>query len=114
MDPSPQSSISENVESDRPYTNYSLRTFLLAMQDVIGERGVAAMLNAARLERFIGHLPPNNLEPGVTFSDYTRLNLASKSFTDEEPGEYCNVLAGQPSNMVSRKSRPHSWPPKGC
>lgn len=65
---------------DRPYTNYSLRTFLLAMKDVMGDKGVTAILRSVGLTKFVDNLPPNNLDPGVNFSDYTRLNVAIEEF----------------------------------
>ena len=66
--------------TDRPYTNVGLRTFLLAMEEVLGEKGVTAMLNAAGLPQYIGNYPPDNLEQEVTFGDYTRLCLAAEDF----------------------------------
>ncbi len=39
--------------ANRPFTNAGLRTFLLAMEEVLGKRGVAAMLDAAGLRQHI-------------------------------------------------------------
>jgi predicted hydrocarbon binding protein len=50
------------------------------MEDVLGEKGVAAMLNLAGLSKFIGNYPPDNAEQEVSFSDYTRLCLAVEEF----------------------------------
>jgi hypothetical protein len=36
--------------ADRAYTNVGLRTFLLAMEEVLGEKGVTAMLNIGFIE----------------------------------------------------------------
>lgn len=47
---------------DRPYTNVGLHTFLLAMEEVLGEKGVTAMLNAVGLPQYIDNYPPDNLE----------------------------------------------------
>jgi len=66
--------------ADRPYTNMGLRTFLLAMEEVLGKRGVTAMLNAAGLPQYIGNYPPENLEQEVFFSDYTKLCHAVEDF----------------------------------
>lgn len=66
--------------ADRPYTNVGLRTFLLSMEEVLGEKGITAMLNAAGLPRYIGNYPPDNLAQEVTFTDYTRLCLAVEDF----------------------------------
>jgi predicted hydrocarbon binding protein len=38
------------------------------------------MLNAAGLSQYIGNFPPDDLEQGITFSDYTRLCLSVEDF----------------------------------
>lgn len=85
---------------DRPYTNYSLRTFVLAMKDVMGDKGVTAILRSVGLSKFVDNLPSNNLEPGVNFSDYTRLNVAIEDFS-ARPKACCNASAGRHSNSVN-------------
>jgi len=39
--------------ASRPCANVRLRTFLLAMEEVLGEGGAAAMLNAAGLRQHV-------------------------------------------------------------
>lgn len=55
---------------ERPMPNVMLRNLLEAIAEVLGENGLKAVLNAAKLQRFIDNYPSNNLEWGVTFADY--------------------------------------------
>lgn len=53
---------------------------LTAIQEVMGDKGLQAVLRAAKLERYIDNFPPNNLEPAVDSGDYARLNAAIEDF----------------------------------
>ncbi len=61
---------------ERPMPNVMLRNLLEAIAEVLGENGLKAVLNAARLQRLIDNYPPNNLEWGVTFADYGAVEQA--------------------------------------
>jgi hypothetical protein len=65
---------------ERYVVNALARQALEAIQEVMGENGLNAVLRAANLERFIGNFPPDNLEPGVKATDYGRLNQAIEDF----------------------------------
>lgn len=43
------------------------------MREVMGENGINAVLNTARLQYLIDHYPPPNFEPGLTFDEMGRL-----------------------------------------
>jgi hypothetical protein len=57
-----------------------VRQALVAAQEVMGEHGLNTVLRTSGLERYIGNLPPDNLEPAISTSDYARLNEAIESF----------------------------------
>jgi bacteriochlorophyll 4-vinyl reductase len=61
---------------ERPMPNVMLRNLLEAIAEVLGENGLKAVLNAAGLQRFINHYPPNDLNLGVTFADYGTVEQA--------------------------------------
>jgi len=66
--------VSETVEQrDYYFPNRIVRILLLAMREVMGENGIHAVLNTARLQYFIEHCPPPNFEQGMTFSEVGRL-----------------------------------------
>jgi predicted hydrocarbon binding protein len=60
--------------------NALVRQALVAAQEVMGENGLHAVLRSSGLERFIGNLPPDNLEPGIKTVEYARLNEAIEAF----------------------------------
>jgi bacteriochlorophyll 4-vinyl reductase len=71
-------------ERQRPeewrFTNALMRQAILAVSEVMGERGLKAVLRQAGLERYADELPPNNLEQGVSTVDYAALNQAVQEF----------------------------------
>jgi predicted hydrocarbon binding protein len=65
---------------DAVIVNALVRQALVASQEVMGENGLNAVLRSAGLERFIGSLPPDDMEPGVKTSEYARFNQAIEDF----------------------------------
>jgi bacteriochlorophyll 4-vinyl reductase len=62
------------------FTNALMRQAILAIGEVMGERGLKAVLRQAGLARYAAELPPNNLEQGVATVDYAALNQAVQEF----------------------------------
>ncbi len=65
---------------DALIVNALVRQALMASQEVMGENGLNAVLRSAGLERYIGNLPPDDMEPGVKTSEYARFNEAIEEF----------------------------------
>lgn len=65
---------------DLVIVNALMRQALVAVQEVMGEHGLHAVLRASGLEQYIDHLPPDDLQPSVKSSDYARLNEAIEQF----------------------------------
>lgn len=65
---------------DDVIVNALVRQALVSTQEVMGENGLNAVLRASGLERFIGNLPPNNIEPGIPTANYARFNQAIEDF----------------------------------
>ena len=61
-------------------SNAALRTLFMAIEDVMGEKGIKAVLNFGGLKRFIGNYPPNTLDKDVTFLDYGEAQQAVEDF----------------------------------
>ncbi|HEY67256.1 MAG TPA: hypothetical protein G4N97_03190 [Thermoflexia bacterium] len=62
------------------FTNALMRQAILAIGEVMGERGLKVVLRQAGLERYVDELPPNNLELGATAAEYAALNQAVEEF----------------------------------
>ncbi len=60
--------------------NAIMRQAILAIEEVMGTRGLNVVLREAGLERYIGSPPPDNLELGAHASEYAALNQAVLSF----------------------------------
>jgi len=60
--------------------NALVRQALVAAQEVMGENGLNTVLRASGLERFIGNMPPDDMNPGVSTTEYARLNEAIEAF----------------------------------
>ena len=65
---------------DAMIINSLVRQALTSAQEVMGDNGLNAVLRTSGLERFIGNLPPNNLEPSIQASQYDQLNQAIEDF----------------------------------
>ncbi len=62
------------------FTNALMRQAILAIGEVMGERGLKVVLREAGLERYVDELPPNDLEQGVATTEYATLNQAVEEF----------------------------------
>jgi hypothetical protein len=62
------------------FTNALMRQAVLAIGEVMGERGLKIVLRQAGLDRYADELPPNDLEQGVATTEYAALNQAVEEF----------------------------------
>jgi hypothetical protein len=77
------------------YPNKFARITLEAMEEVMGENGVKAVLNMAGLPELIGNYPPDNLEKEFDFADYTALNIALEEMYGPRGGRGLALRAGR-------------------
>lgn len=66
--------------TDLVLVNALMRQALVAVEEVMGKNGLVAVLRASGLAQYIDNLPPNDLNPAVKASDYSRLNEAIETF----------------------------------
>jgi predicted hydrocarbon binding protein len=60
--------------------NAIMRQALMAIEEVMGTPGLKAVLRASGLDKYIDNLPPDDLEPAISFQDYAKLNQAIEDF----------------------------------
>jgi hypothetical protein len=65
-------------EGGRAVPNARVCRPMLAIQDVMGQGGLATILRQANLQRFASGLPPANGEPGLRAAEYASLMKLSK------------------------------------
>ena len=68
------------MPEERPMPNAALRVLLEAIEDVMGENGTKAVLNAGGLSAYIDNYPPKNLEMDATFAEYGGVQQAVEDF----------------------------------
>lgn len=66
--------------TDLVIVNALMRQALVAVEEVMGKNGLAAVLRSSNLAHYIDRLPPDDLEPAAKASDYARLNAAIEQF----------------------------------
>lgn len=68
--------VGSSEEGRRFYSNKLARIYLVAIEDVTGSNGVAAILRLAKLGHLIGSYPPDNLDREFGFEEYSAVNQA--------------------------------------
>jgi predicted hydrocarbon binding protein len=68
------------IDAGRALSNARVRRLMLAIQDVMGQSGLAAVLRQAGLQRFAGALPPANGEPGLHAAEYASMLQAIENY----------------------------------
>jgi predicted hydrocarbon binding protein len=87
MDPIPR--------SEYNYANKMARITIKALEDVMGKNGVNAILNLAHLPHLIDHYPPDNLDKGFNFADFSALNQALEEMYGPRGGRGLALRAGR-------------------
>jgi len=77
------------------YPNKFARITIEAMEEVMGENGLKAILNLAGLSHLIGNYPPDNLEKEFDFADFTALNIALEEMYGPRGGRGLALRAGR-------------------
>ena len=86
--------------------NASLRVLFLSMEDVMGQNGVSAVLNAARLTRFVKNYPPNDLTLCVPFEDYATVVKAVEDFYGPRAARASLIRVGRATFQYAMKEHP--------
>lgn len=66
--------------TDLVLVNALMRQALVAIEEVMGPKGLHAVLRTSKLDHYIDHLPPDDLCPSIQAADYARLNQAIEDF----------------------------------
>ena len=85
--------------AERPYywPNKLGRITLLSLQDVMGKKGLNAVLSLAKLRHLINNYPPSNLDLGWSFDEMAALNQALEDMHGPLGGRGLAVRAGRAS-----------------
>jgi len=92
---------------DRMMPNANLRLLFTALQDVLGDNGLKAVLKQGGLERFIDHWPPDDTNRESKFSEYGQVQQAVENFYGGPRGARAMMRrAGHATFQHTLKSRP--------
>jgi predicted hydrocarbon binding protein len=81
--------------SEYNYANKIARITIKALENVMGKNGVNAILNLAHLPHLIDHYPPDNLDKGFNFADFSALNQALEEMYGPRGGRGLALRAGR-------------------
>jgi len=62
------------------------RMLMLAMEEILGQSAMNAVLNLASLGHLINNYPPNNLDPGIRFEEVSRLQATLEAIYGPRAG----------------------------
>ena len=85
------------------YPNKMGRIVLTAMEEIMGRHGVNAILNFAQLEKLVNNYPPNNLELGFPFSEFSTLQQAVEEIYGVRGGRGLSMRAGRETWRLALK-----------
>jgi predicted hydrocarbon binding protein len=92
---------------DRPMPNANVRLLLMALQEVMGENGLKAVLKQGGLERYVDNFPPDDTNREAKFSDYGGIQQAVENFYGGPRGARAMMRrAGHATFQHTLKSRP--------
>ena len=77
------------------YPNKMGRIVLTAMENIMGRHGVNAILNLAKLHRLVDNYPPNNLDLGFTFDDFSTIQQTIEDMYGVRGGRGLALRAGR-------------------
>lgn len=85
------------------YPNKMGRIVLTAMEEIMGRHGVNAILNFAHLEKLVDNYPPNNLDLGFPFSEFSALQQAVEEIYGVRGGRGLSMRAGRETWKLALK-----------
>ncbi len=77
------------------YPNKLALAMFNALADVMGTNGLNAMLTLAHLRTYINNYPPDDLEKGFDFADFSTIQMALEDMYGEEGGRLFLRRAGR-------------------
>jgi hypothetical protein len=92
---------------DRMMPNANLRLLLVALQEVMGDNGLKAVLKQGGFVQYIDHFPPDDTNRESKFSTYGQIQQAVESFYGGPRGARAMMRrAGHATFQHTLKSRP--------
>lgn len=87
--------IRAKVEEKLYYPNKMGRIVLIAMEEIMGHHGVNAILNLGQLYHLVNNYPPNNLDLGFTFEEFSAIQQTLDDMYGVRGGRGLALRAGR-------------------
>ena len=87
--------VPEATDTQFYYPNNMGRIVLTALEEVVGRHGINAVLHFAKLHHLVNHYPPNNLDLGFTFTEFSRIHEALDDMFGERGGRALALRGGR-------------------
>ncbi len=94
------------MPEERPMPNAALRVLLDAIEEVMGENGTKAVLNAGGLSRYIDNYPPKDLEKNASFAEYGAVQQAVEDFYGPRGARAMLLRIGRATFQFGLKDQP--------
>lgn len=94
------------MPAERPMSNAALRVLLDAIEEIMGENGTKAVLNAGGLSNYIDNYPPKSLEMEAKFSEYGALQQAVEEFYGPRGARAMLLKIGRATFQFGLKDQP--------
>jgi predicted hydrocarbon binding protein len=86
--------------------NAALRVLLEAIEEIMGENGTKAVLNAGGLSKYIDNYPPKNLDMNATFAEYGAAQQAVEDFYGPRGARAMLLKIGRATFQYALKDQP--------
>jgi predicted hydrocarbon binding protein len=96
----------KTMPEDRPMSNATVRVLLDAVEEVMGENGTKAVLNAGGLSDLIDNYPEKDLEMARHFSEYGAIQQAVEDFYGPRGARAMLLRIGRATFRFGLKDQP--------
>lgn len=90
-----ESKVAKKEETEYFYPNKMGRIVLTAMEEIMGRHGVNAILNLAHLHHLVNNYPPNNLQLGFAFDEFSTIQRTLDDMYGVRGGRGLALRAGR-------------------
>ncbi len=91
---------------DRPIPNATLRVLLDSIEEVMGQSGAHAVLQASNLEKYINNYPPKTLDMETTFAEYGAAQQGIEDFYGKRGARAIMLRIGRATFQFALRDQP--------
>jgi predicted hydrocarbon binding protein len=94
------------MSDERKTDNFSMRTYLMTIENIIGSNGLKSILNYGHLEKYIDNFPPDNEELVIPLEDLQRLLFSLYQLFGQKGARSLRLRVGREIFRVGIEKRP--------